>query len=234
MRRNPQQAQALDLSNKFQPVDRVPEVVPLMNAFSTECDSRIREAGDDEARRQMWNRAELKALRIAAVLAVADNYLAPRITVEHFEWALLVIRRDIAGFAKRLQSGEIGEGSDGGRESKLLELCHEFLAMQPQDVPNYAKAFEELRRNGLVTRKYLQIRTQRLAAFEKHPRGQKAALDMAIQTAIDNGHFRPVQQAKVVDDFGFHGKVYAVLNTGKFRHTNWMQAFLDACELGRT
>lgn len=222
-----QQAQQLYLTDKFQPVQREAAVALLVEAFDNECDRRIREAGDDETQRQMWNRAHLKALRISALLAVADNYIAPCITTEHFEWAEMLVRRDIAVFTRRLRSGEIGEGSDEGRERKLLDLCRDYLAMADADVPGSWKPLEGLRQRGLVARKYLQNRTQRLAAFEKHPRGHKAALETAIQTAVDNGHLMPVSKARLADDFGFHGLAYAVLNVGKFNNTNWMQDVLE-------
>jgi hypothetical protein len=227
-----QQAHLLMEKDVAQPVARTPEATALMDAFDLECDSRIREAGDDEAQRQMWNRAHLKTLRIAGLLAVADNYLNPTISAHHAAWAMDLTRRDIQVFSKRLQSGEIGEGSDDGRERKLLGLCREYLAMRPDEVPGYAKPFEELRKRGFVTRKYLQIRTQRLAAFEKHPRGHKIALDSALQTAVDNGHLMLRDKLKMVEDFNFHGRVYAVMQLEEFRTVAapdkyWLDAVLQ-------
>jgi hypothetical protein len=227
-----EQAHALMLKDMAQPVSWTAEAGAMMEAFDLECDHKIREAGDDEAQRQMWNRAHLKTLRIAGLLAVADNYLNPTITAAHFSWAMDLTRRDIAVFSKRLQSGDIGEGTDDGRERKLLQLCQQYLLMRPDEVPGYGKAFEEMRKRAVIPRKYLQLRTQRLAAFEKYPRGQKAALDIAIQTAIENGHLREAPKDRLQDDFGFGGKAYLMLQGEQFRTIlpDWWDRVLQAME----
>jgi hypothetical protein len=225
-----QHAHTLRAGNRCQQVSFTPEAEQLLNDFEAECDSQIRAAADDESQRQMWNRDHLKALRIAGVLAVADRHLFPLVSAEHAVWSIDLIQRDIAVFAKRLRSGEVGEGSDDGREQRLLEICREYLQLDPTTMPDYVKPWNELRRHGLVPRKYLQQRTQRIAAFEKHPRGQREALNRTIQTAIDNGHFQALEKTKVVLDYGFQGQVYAILNTGTFPSANWAERFLEDCK----
>lgn len=228
-----QRAHMLRASNTFQAVEFDHEAKERLDLFESECDAAIRTAADDESQRQMWNRAHLKALRIAGLLSVADNPLFPRVSIEHAAWAIDLIRRDIAVFAKRLQNGDVGEGSDDGRERRLLEICREYILLTDDTLPEYAKAWKELVRHGVVPRKYLQIRTQRISAFEKHPRGQKEALDRAIQTAIDNGHLHPLEKSRAILDYSFQGKVYAIVNTGKFPSANWMERFLEDCHQRR-
>lgn len=205
-------AHLLRASSKFQDVAFSDGATALLIDFERECDAAIAAAGDDEGQRQMWNRAHLKVLRIAALLAVADNYLFPSVTMEQVSWAISLIRHDIGVFSKRLRSGDIGEGTDEGRERKLLDICREYLSMTETDLPDYTKPWNDMRRQGWIPRKYLQIRTQRLSAFGKHPRGHKAALDQAIQTAIDNGHLFAISKVRAVESFGFHGNVFGALN----------------------
>lgn len=185
----------------------------ILEAFDSECDDQIRGAGDDESRRQMWNRAHLKALRISALLAVGDNHLFPKIDEGHARWAIGLVRADIGVFGKRIERGDVGIGSDDGREARILQLCCDYIVMTPSDVPNFAKKWEDVRRAGLVPRSYLQIMTQRVAAFEKHQRGHKAALDTALQTAMDNGRLMPISTATAATHYklGFRGKLYAIM-----------------------
>lgn len=212
-----QQSHSLRMNNQFQPVQYGAGAEAFLDQFENECDQHIRAAGDDEAQRQMWNRAHLKTLRVAALLAAADNPFNPVMSLDHASWASELTRRDIHVFSKRLLSGEIGDGTDDGRERKLLQLCREYLVMRPEEVPEYAKPFEALRRRAIIARKYLQLKTQRLAAFEKHPRGHRMALDTAIQTAIDNGHFMPLDKTRLSESFGFGGKAYAMVQAEQFR-----------------
>ncbi|MDH1037966.1 DUF3987 domain-containing protein [Pseudomonas aeruginosa] len=201
-------------------VSRDDDASLILQAFADECDTHIREAGADEFRRQMWNRAHLKALRISALLAVADNYVHPCINREQAEWAIDLIRRDISVFDRRLRSGDIGDESDTNRHEKLLDICRDYITLPPEDVLRYAKCIQSMRVNSIVPREYLQKRTQRLAMFEKpSPPGHKANLDRAIKAAVENGYLKEVDKAKVAEDHNYHGKAYRVLRLDFSRET---------------
>jgi hypothetical protein len=195
----------------FQEVSFSDTARSVLNLFRLECHNAIIAAGDDERLRAVWNRAHLNALRVSALLAVGDNYIFPVVTDEHAAWAIALMRHGTSAFLNRLRAGEVGEGSDGGREQKVLDLCREFLLLPADKMPVWLKDGERMRQSSIVPRKYLQQRTQRLAAFEKFHRGHKAALDMAIQTAFANGNLMEVKKDKLVEQFGFHGQAYRLL-----------------------
>lgn len=183
----------------------------VLDAFRDECDREIDAAGDDEWILQLWNRAHLKVLRVATLLAVGENPFGPHLTVEQVEWAITLVRHGNAEFLERIRNGEVGEGSDGGREAKVHEICREFLrpgAKLPPDL----KSGEQMRQSGIVPRNYLQTRTQRVAAFQKHKLGAKGALDLAINNALANGWMMEVKKDKLVEMFSFHGRAFRVLN----------------------
>jgi hypothetical protein len=199
-------------ANVYQEVGFSDAAKALLDRFDYECDDAIHAAGDDENRRQLWNRAHLKALRVAALLAVGDNHISPVISEEHAAWAIDLMRRGNAVFERRIFEGDVGEGSDGGRERKVLELCREFLTLPADKLPNWLKSGGELmQRSGIVPRKYLQQRTQRMAAFEKFKLGHVAALNMATKTAIANGALMDVKKEALVEQYDFHGQAYRVL-----------------------
>jgi hypothetical protein len=179
---------------------------PIKFCAEQECDKEINST-DDESRRQMWNRAALKVLRIAGLLAVADNWINPCVTKEHLDWALDVIRRDIQIMSRRLDTGDVGTG-DTARERKLMSLLRDYLA---NPLAASYKVPEEMRQNSIVPRSYLQIRTARVASYYNHRAGQNAALDLAIQSAVNNGYLMEVDKAKVAEAYNYHGKAYRVI-----------------------
>lgn len=124
------------------------------------------------------------------------------------------MRHGITAFLKRLNAGEVGEGTDGGREQKVVELCKEFINLPADRLPGWLKNGRAMQEAGIVPRRYLQQRTQRLTAFEKHKLGHTAALNMAIKTAVTNGKLMDVKEDKLVENFSFHGQAYRVLNLG--------------------
>jgi len=198
-------------TDRFQEVAFSADARSKLDSFEDECDAAIRAAGDDENQRQLWNRSHLKALRVAALLAVGEHYLSPIVTAEQAEWAITLMRHGIAAFEKRIRQGEVGEGSDGGREQKVLDLCREFILLPPEKLPGYLKDGAALQRVGIVPRKYLQQRTQRLAAFERHKRGHTGALDTAIRTAVTNGSLMEVKKDALVNQYAYFGQAFRVL-----------------------
>lgn len=90
----------------------------LFRDFEIECDRQIN-SSTDESYRQAWNRAALKVKRISALIAVADGPLGSGsehkgepgvINMEHAQWALTLVQREIALFVRRQEAGDIGEG----------------------------------------------------------------------------------------------------------------------------
>jgi hypothetical protein len=185
----------------------------LLNRFEDECDAAINAAGDDENLRQLWNRAHLKALRVAALLAVGDNYVMPSVTEQHAAWAITLIRHGVAAFDRRIRAGDVGEGSDGGRERMILKLCDDFARLPPDKLPSWLKHGLKMQQAGIVPRKWLQQRTQRLSAFENFKLGHTAALNMAIKTAMTNGNLMAVKKEPLSEQFDFQGEAFRVLHT---------------------
>lgn len=165
----------------------------LLEAFEQECDQQIKKAGSDESRRQIYNRAHLKALRVAALLAVADNCFAPSITTVHAAWAIALVRADIATFNARLESGDVGD-DDAARKSKVIAVAIEYLKSPP---PKYVA----LRDAYLIPDQYFQTRTQNLTAFKSHPLGANKALKLAIESLIDGGQLHRAMPADVIAQF---------------------------------
>src|SRR3546814_608525 len=145
-------------------------------------------ATEDGAKRQVWNRAHLKALRVAALLAVGDNFTNPIVTVEQAQWAIGLIEYGNGTFLGRIESGEVGVGTDSGREQKVIDVCLEFLGL----ADNHKKLGEykhgkAMRDAGIVPRRYIQQRTQRFSMFENHPLRHTASMLAAARKSVVSG-----------------------------------------------
>jgi len=188
-------------------VSRTPEAAELMLAFDKECDQEINKT-DDESWRQMWNRAALKMMRIAALLAVGDNCVTPCITEEHTRWALDLIRRDIHIMRRRVESGDVGTG-DGVRERKLITVIKEYFE---RPLPLSYKVPEGMRERGVFTRSYLLIRIQKTTSFLQARNGATKALDEVIRSLIDSGYIAEVDKGKLMEEYAFTGKAYRIIS----------------------
>ena len=188
----------------------------MLEDFSYECDENIVAAGDNDSVRQMWSRAHLKVLKIAALLAVADagpkGSLHACVEEEHAGWAIDFIRRDIDTFRTRLDSGDVGTDDDA-RESKLLSLATKFLSTKPGELPESFKKFEHLRAAAVIPRKYFQQMTSQLPAFRNHRLQSTKALNEALESLVKAGHFQAVLKQHAVEQYGFPGDCYRFLQS---------------------
>ena len=179
----------------------------MLDAFDKHCDEQIN-ATDDESWRHMWNRAHLKALKVAGLLAVMDNHMTPVVTEEHAEWALNLIHRDISIMRRKMSEGDVGDG-DVVRERKLLATLADYLK---HPIAAGYKITDDMRKAGVVARKYLQIRLQRTNSFAKHKLGQTLALDHTIRSLVDSGYLVEVPKDKIPVEWNFHGKAYRIVS----------------------
>lgn len=179
----------------------------FLDHFDVVCDKQI-DSTSDEGWRQMWNRAHLKVLRIAAILAVADNHFAPKVQLHHATWAYDLIMRDIAIMMRRVDAGDVGT-SDSTRENKLLSLCVKWLTA---DGPAAIAEHGEMIKWGVIPRKYFQLMTQRISSFNTHKLGHSASMDMATRSLVASGYLQEIPKAEVIQRFGFHGVCYRILN----------------------
>ena len=184
------------------------ESTVIFNDYDLKCDAEIRNAGKDEALRQMWNRAHLKALRIASLFAVADNFTQPIINAEQCNWAINLIQKDIAIMYTKIEGGDIGL-SDDTRIRKLVSVIQDFIRGPVPDGYNINK---ELIKNSVIPRKYLHYRVSQFAAFNKHRLGVVGGLDMTIKAAIDCGYIVEIDKFKLIELYGFQGRCYQAVN----------------------
>jgi hypothetical protein len=189
-----------------QPIERTEEAARILSEFSHRAANNIRST-NDEARRQMWNRATLKVLRVAAILAVGDNYMHPVIEKQHADWAIQLILADIDIMKKRLSSGDVGL-NDTSRERKAVSVIQEYLS---KPIPASYKVPEAMREAGIIPRPYLQQRTARASAFYKHKFGANKALTETLESLANSGYIMEVKGDKLVEMYSYHGKAFRVL-----------------------
>jgi hypothetical protein len=190
------------------PVGRTEEAATIMQSFSDECRDMIR-GSQNESFRQMWNRAALKAMRLAALLAVADHHLYPTISVQHIEWAIDVVRRDIGIMKGRLEEGDVGVTA-ASRSRKLASVLKHYIN---DELPKKRVAKDQkFKDQRVVTREYLQVYTAGNMAFKKFRGEAPQALELTIKSFIDAGYLAEMDKAKAVAQFQFHGKCYRILS----------------------
>ena len=191
-------------SMRHEHISLSPTVEDMANEFDQFCDTKINEAGDNESFRQLWNRGHLHSLRVAGLLAVADNNVTPVVEKQHYEWARSLILHHAGMMIRKFAEGKVGS-SDDTRMVKLISILQKYIAKRPTGVN------ELLWSNGIITRRYLHNRLRSNIAFTKHRLGMSFALEATVRSLCDNGYMHEVPKHTALGEYQTSQKLYKVI-----------------------
>lgn len=190
-------------------VRQTPEAAAQLEAFKARCNARIKAGGDDDSRRQVWNRAHLKAKKYSSLLAVFDDHTYPCIQVDQAAWSIDMVERDAALFEQSLANGDVGSDCTA-QEKKLLHILHEYIKREAPLKASYGIP-QAMHDDGVVPKRYLQMRTSDTAVFKAHALGSTIALNNAIQSCIDSGYIVEIPKDKAGELYTFQGRCFRVV-----------------------
>jgi len=204
-------------ANKVIKVDTSPEAKEVLSRFDKYCDLQINssEAGVVE---ELWNRAHIKALKIAALVCVGVNPYQPVVCKDAANWAINIVVSDIKMMLKKFETGEVG--LDQEETKQIDEVCRVFkhyLTSEYSKIEGYKASTENLHSARIVTLTYVHRRLAAAASFRKDRIGATNAIHRAIKILSDCGDIREIPMNQIAKEYGFTGKCYAVVNLSKFK-----------------
>ncbi len=168
-------------------------------------------AHNSEVTKELWNRAHLKALKLATLRAVARNHLAPLVNYADALWATNLIAAQTHALIGKFESGETGPeaGNPAKQERALCEVI-EYYCNQPwQNVKGW-DGREAYHRDGVITQSHIQQRLYRRATFAKDPRGAKDAIQRVIKTLLEADIIREINRKQMTEKYGRQPRAFGV------------------------
>jgi hypothetical protein len=166
------------------PVSLDDEATTLLDAFDVKADAAINDAGG-EVERQLWNRGHLKALKLAAILAVGENAHYPQVTAEHAAWAIDFVGTEIEATAQHYASGSVGTG-DHRLGHEVREAFAAYLQLTAQQRAQY-KVPRTMLDKPIAPYSYFVRRLQKRTPFQQDMRGADKALVATLASLVAEG-----------------------------------------------
>jgi hypothetical protein len=204
----------LNHQNQVVTVALDPEAESIFREYNQYVDNQIR--GRDDVSREIWNRAHIKALKMAGLLAVGCNWINPVVNAELAHWAINVENANVAKLMHRFESGEVGSGletSEVRQQREIKRVIKDWLTLDWTSLEKYKAGTVEMYNARVVPYKYIAIRLQSLAAFREDRRGATAALQRTLQSMSDHGDLQPTKNKTLYNSLAL---VYAPTNIGAF------------------
>src|SRR5690606_437930 len=177
-------------------------------------DSYINNKQANEVVLELWNRAHLKAIKLAAIVAVGVNMWNPTIELSHLEWAIELVNEDIKKLTKRFESGRIGANTTEVKQiDEIQKVIKDYLSSSWKDVSKYCtKKDEKLHTEKVVSYAYISKRLMAAAAFRNDRLGATNALKRALQVLLERDFIQEVPREQLKQKFGTVQKSYMVTN----------------------
>ena len=188
----------------------------LMKAFGEWIDQKQNVEDLRELELDLWSRAQFKALRLAALVAVGCNFIAPVITESMAVWAINVASADAHNMQTRFSSGDVGSvENEEAKQVAYLKTAIKRWIMNPWgDVASNAPGpyGAKLHQAKIVPYAYLNNKLHNLGAFKKDKLGASKALKRALEIMCDNGDLSLVNKIEMQRKHGTGQTGYAVEN----------------------
>jgi hypothetical protein len=177
----------------------------LLDEFDRECDRHLNKHGS-EVEAQLWNRAHLKALKLAGLIAVGLDHKAPVITPECARWAIYMVAEDARNMLRHFSEGNVGDG-DARQIYEIRKLVERYLKGGPDSLKT-SGATGKMIREGVIPLAFFLRRTAGLAAFRKQ--GASFHCRKTLEVLVAAGVLNEVPQAQMAADFGTRMTAYTV------------------------
>lgn len=190
-----------------------PEADSIFKQFDEHCDLQIN-SSDREVRRHLWNRGSLKAMKLAATIAVGCNPYDPVISADVATWAINIVVADIRNITNRFDAGEIGVDNEETQQlTKAIEAIAEFVVRPWAEIATTAGPNTgNLHANKIVPYSFLHRRLARIATFRKDRIGATNAIKRALKTLCERGDLQEMSRAVMVKDYGSSAVGYMISN----------------------
>lgn len=146
----------------------------------------------------IWNRAHLRILRIAGLLAAGDSREYPTVSIDNIKWAENLVMKSILCVVNRFEDGRIGEGNLQNDQNQLManKLIQYFNSkFTPAMEKNYSIT-KEMHDLKIVTYRYLQSNMVKNACF-RNDRNSIDAFKKIVQMYIQIGHLEKLDLTKL-------------------------------------
>jgi hypothetical protein len=179
----------------------------LLDQFDAHADKMMNTASQ-EVEIQLWNRAHLKALKLAALLAVGINPHKPIVTEGVARWAIAFVEKDVGLVSARFKSGDVGNGDS--KQFVDLKKVIEFYYKQDSKTD-----YPRLKAANIIPYAYVFSRLANYASYRNDRLGAKNALKQNLQAMIDTGRLIELSKQDLQKNYGYSGVGYVISESWK-------------------
>lgn len=195
-----------------------PEAEAKFDEFDRYTTDLINKSG--EVPRQLWNRAHLKALKLAALQAIGENPINPVIGLNTCMWATNIVVEQTTKLIAKFETGLVGQvgGSEARQIGEVIKVISTFLHNDYARYEKYGGSYE-MHRDGVITEGHISRRLMCVACFKNDRIGPTAAIKRALKTLVEADELREMPKAQMQMSYGTGPRAFVASNPARFMPT---------------
>lgn len=179
-----------------------PEALELLAQYRKAKRVEIMNSPDGLARKEVINRAGLKALRVASSFAVSADSYTPVITMEHAECAINMIDHYDSRMLEKFTTGEIGSGQVK-QEAEILRVARSFTRMPKAQRKSAGMCRKVAAEPMLLPLSILKSAVVNSGAFSSDRQGAVTAFEKSVEALVRSGQLVKVERNTAEERYGF-------------------------------
>lgn len=170
-----------------------------------------------EVHKRLWNRAHLKALKLAAIQAVGENWVDPEITLAHCMWATTMVVEQTTKLIAKFDTGQIGQvgGSEAKQLGEVVKVISSYLHSEFDRYSKYGGSFE-MHKDGVIMEGHIMRRLMCMACFKNDRIGATNAIKRTLKTLLEADEIREMPKAQMQQRYGTGPRAFVVANPARF------------------
>lgn len=191
----------------------------MFKAFDKYCDDKMN-SSQSEITKQLWNRAHIKAMKLAALVAIGCNAFDPVIDESAANWAIGIIIDDIERLHAKFEEGSIGMTPKGSDEDKQLRTVIKWIRAYTLDPWDKWSAIstgtQAMHGDKVIPHSTIQRKCSNLKDFRDDKSGATNAIKRAFKNLVDAGALREVDKPTLSKKYDTSAVSYVVANPKYF------------------
>lgn len=186
----------------------------LLRQFDQWCDAEIR-AHNSEGIRELWNRAHLKALKLATLRAVVNSHLDPVVTLLEARWATDLIAKQTNALIAKFEAGEVGNtiGDITAQENAMIKVIADYIR-NPWKESYHGK--REMHKDYCIAKGYIQQRCNNIKAFYAHGAMRKKAIDDTLYSLVEGDYLAAIDASQMWARYKTRARGFIISNPDFF------------------
>lgn len=192
-------------------VQMSPQAEKFLDDFDDKCDE-VMNNSEDRATDEIWNRAHLKALKLAALVAVGIDPIKPTVDIDTARWAVALVEQDAKNIVSKFQTGQVGAALLATSENEQMNDTLVILRRWYVEGQFPKTVEDQFKQAGIVPYRAIAQAIYNIASFRKDKRGQSAAFSRVIEVMKSSGYIVELSKHEGIEKFGTRQRLFQIIS----------------------